>query len=326
MLTGVVCQLPRGAASGCCSEFMLPVLSSLQVAQLGQLADLRLDDCVYDAASLAPLSRLAGSLTRLEVVGGKLPPCLSALGRLQRLDALYCQLGEEAADVLDSALQHLTRLTQLVSVHGGRLRTPAAHCTRVHAEGLFTEALGAACENLSVQENEALALPALQVLNGRGLTLPAALAGLSRLQRCFLCRTDSLAAVVGDRPQLPAGPWLRNLQWLGIDAGLLDGCVAALGTAPALEFVEVVDTGSQPRLELRHSPAAAAFFGWLAQHPPLARVSFETQVSAPNSTFASQAFAMRLLQLGRSRPGLRVRCSGGGGDFPESMSQSLMSD
>lgn len=65
---------------------------------------------------MAPFSRLAGSLTRLEVEGcSAVPPGLAALTRLQHLSLFSCGAEDAAAEAASSALQHLTQLTCLVS-------------------------------------------------------------------------------------------------------------------------------------------------------------------------------------------------------------------
>ena len=60
---------------------------------------------------MAPLSRLAGSLTRLRIDNGAVPASLSSLTRLQRLVLSECDF---AGGILDGALRPLTHLTFLV--------------------------------------------------------------------------------------------------------------------------------------------------------------------------------------------------------------------
>jgi hypothetical protein len=56
-----------------------------QFVQLPRLAHLELLYCGYSANSMGQLSRLAGSLTRLETNHAAVPPTLPALTRLQHL-------------------------------------------------------------------------------------------------------------------------------------------------------------------------------------------------------------------------------------------------
>lgn len=79
-----------------------------------QLARLAFESCCnYAAASLAPLSRLSGSLTRLDLLDVSSVP--AALTSLTRLRHLHCDLGCEAGGAFHTSLQHLPQLTFLVS-------------------------------------------------------------------------------------------------------------------------------------------------------------------------------------------------------------------
>ena len=121
----------------------------------------------------------------------------------------------------------------------------------------------------------------------------AALASLPHLQRCLLGENFV--------ERLPAGQWLHSLRWLSAYYKAVAGSVAVLRAAHALEFVELY--GRYP-LELS-SPAAAALFDWLAEHPPLRRVCFAAWCGAGDDQAVLKA---SLAQLSRRRPGLRVEC------------------
>lgn len=74
-----------------------------------------LTGCNYSSASMGALSRLAGSLTALEVQRGSVPASLAALTRLQHFGVHDTMLGGGNGSILEDALQHLTQLTHLVS-------------------------------------------------------------------------------------------------------------------------------------------------------------------------------------------------------------------
>ena len=71
-----------------------------------------LNCCSYSANSMAPLSRLAGSLTQLRIDNGAVPASLSSLTRLQRLELIECDFAD---GILDAVLQPVKQLTALVS-------------------------------------------------------------------------------------------------------------------------------------------------------------------------------------------------------------------
>lgn len=167
----------------------------------------------------------------------------------------------------------------------------------------------------------------LQVLLGSGLRPPATLAGLVSLQHCYLGCTSQRAAGAGaaQPPPLPAGPWLHGLRWLGIDSGLMASSAAVLHAASQLEVVEVTESEPENSGGWYRSPGTIAFFHWLAQHPPLTCVSFQASFARAGMlcAFDSRSFAARLLQLGRDRPTLQVRCSDQEGDFSVSLLDQL---
>lgn len=90
-----------------------------QFAQLPQLAELELEDCAYTGDSLAPLSRLAGSLTLVRLADCCLPASLHQLSRLQHLKLWDC-FAEEGytCSMINDVLEHLTQLTFLVGGWG----------------------------------------------------------------------------------------------------------------------------------------------------------------------------------------------------------------
>lgn len=128
------------------------------------------------------------------------------------------------------------------------------------------------------------------------VAVPAALAGLSNLQHCHLRLQagDDIAT-----PPLPAGPWLASLRWLHYPICGLVSSTAALQAAAALE---VLKAGCSETEVDWTSPAAAAFFDWLAQHPPLRRACFDGKGRA----FDSGYFAAHVAWLARRRLGLEI--------------------
>ena len=145
----------------------------------------------------------------------------------------------------------------------------------------------------------------VQVLAGMQPDL-SALAGLSRLQCCYL----SLNAGAAGAPEaaLPPGPWLASLRWLRAGVDTLASNTAVLQGATALERLEVGEPYAM-RFNWR-PPAVTSFFKWLAQHPPLQRVSFGGENpgygSEAASVFDSTAFARRLQLLAHRRPALQL--------------------
>ncbi len=140
----------------------------------------------------------------------------------------------------------------------------------------------------------------LQYVETADVAVPAALAGLSNLQRCcldFLVPEEGVAA-----PPLPAGPWLASLRWLYYEIGGLITSTAALQAAAALDFLEGGTFYNTKKVDWA-SPVAAGFFDWLAQHPPLRRVYFD---AAGRKAFDSGFFAAHAMRLARRRPSLEL--------------------
>ncbi len=85
------------------------------MAELPRLADLELESMDLPAASVAPLSRLAGSLTRLQLTCCSVPAALPALTRLQHLSVRDCSEADDRGGAIAAALPNLLQLTCLVS-------------------------------------------------------------------------------------------------------------------------------------------------------------------------------------------------------------------
>lgn len=135
------------------------------------------------------------------------------------------------------------------------------------------------------------------------MRLPAALVGLTRLERCYLGDFEGAP--------LPGGTWLSGLRWLSADLQSLLVSVEVLRAASALQFVEACNyfwgEDSRGMTYDWRNPAAAALLDWLAQHPPLRHVCFDF-VGSPTA-YNCHGFASRVVQLGRRRPGLLVHCT-----------------
>ena len=161
-----------------------------------------------------------------------------------------------------------------------------------------------------ITSSPTLYLCPLQVLSAEsGLDpLPPALSGLSRLRLCHLEHRGRLAEGAACAPLLPGGPWLRSLQWLSVGPGTLLSSTAVLQGVTALECVTVaysptakIDWGSS---------AVAAFFDWLARHPPLRRLSFDAARLSAQPMLGSIDFVVHMTHLGRQRPVLLVQYPG----------------
>lgn len=145
----------------------------------------------------------------------------------------------------------------------------------------------------------------LQVLRGPDLELPSALTGLSRLDVCYLERTEKRGPDGGQAQQLPAGGWLRSLRFLGVSIDILIRSDAVLREASALSFLCVKDTENEECRQFDwRSPAVKALFDWVGQQPTLSHVMFEC-IHQP-SVFDSHAFAAQLVQLCHHRPALHI--------------------
>lgn len=138
-----------------------------------------------------------------------------------------------------------------------------------------------------------------------------ALSGLSRLRLCLLECTDA-AVHDGYAPPLPGGPWLHSLEGLGAGIGTLLSSTAVLRAAARLEHVSIANSPAG-QIDWR-SPAAAAFFDWLAQHPPLRCFSVDVWREDTKQVFASTSFTVHIAQLGRRRPALLIQLPGLGGE------------
>ena len=290
---------------------MLQLPHAPQVTQLPNLQRLAFVECRYTADSMGSLSALSGSLTRLQVEESVVSPSLGTLTGLHHL-----QLEEYRSDSLhavNGALQALTQLTCLVSglawlsedhlQCGQRASTPAA--VRVQT----TAAHGC------VQRPHPLAVflsARTQVLREHDLcSLPPAVGSLPRLQR--LCIDDMGTTEMPLMPPLPAGPMLQQLRWLAAGMGTLVKSAAVLQAAEALEYVAMLEGGMY--IIDWQSAAVAAFFDWLACHPPLRCLSIDADLFEAEG-FDWPGFVLRLLPLLRRRPLLSVRCPGIGDEGP----------
>ena len=129
--------------------------------------------------------------------------------------------------------------------------------------------------------------------------LPPALGRLPHLKRLYLRDVGEAA--------LPGGPMLRSLRWLSADIHVLLNNLQTLPAAAALEYVAVADSLGG-KIDWG-SAAMTGLFSWLAQHPPLRRLSFDA-LWHEDKQFDCPWFVIRVLQLVRRRPELSIRCPG----------------
>lgn len=196
-----------------------------------------------------------------------MPSCLSALTRLQHLSLDEIEGGIDF-NLLHGALPQLQQLTCLVSAVGRCELVMFLRCTTYMQNKHF----------LTSVQNVTPAMP--QELTDGQLVPPAALATLTCLQRCYLKHRNWRTGGTGEVVALPAGPWLRSLRWLAADIATLVNSLDALQQSAALQFVCIHGTHFHEQFNWR-SPAAAAFFDWLAHPlkcPSLEVVSFEERL------------------------------------------------
>lgn len=130
-----------------------------------------------------------------------------------------------------------------------------------------------------------------------------AMSGLSQLQ---LCHVSNYPIHGGEAAALRSGPWLCGLRWLSADLNTLLRSMAVLQAATALESISI---GHSPSAVVNwRSPAATAFFDWLASHPPLRRLCVDAR--PPRQLLESTNFLVQILQLWRRRPALLVHARG----------------
>lgn len=284
----------------------------MQLAQLPQLQRLLLDECSYSADSLSRLAALGGSLTRLDLadmVGPTTGESLAALSRLEHLQYAIDLGIEEAGEAVGLALPHLTRLTYLVRGRRGMWSGVWGWVLLLGCRGRLRTCLFTSCAMQLPGSLVSKPVPELQELWGSygwDVIMPA-MSGLSQLQ---LCHVSNYPINGGEAEAVPlrSGPWLCGLRWLCADLNTLLRSTAVLQAATALESISI---GHSPSAVVDwRSPAATAFFDWLASHPPLRRLGVDLKY--PAKLIESSAFVVRLMQLWRRRPALLVQAPGFG--------------
>ena len=127
---------------------------------------------------------------------------------------------------------------------------------------------------------------------------PAALAGLSRLQRCCLGPAEDLGALP-PQAQLPAGPWAGSLRVLGANSDVLQRSMALLSAATQLQHLAV--TGGT------YTQLGGNFWEWAGSHPSLLHLELHVVQSSdvPGHILHSA------LALNAARPSLHVTSSEG---------------
>ncbi|PRW20972.1 p53-induced death domain-containing 1 isoform X1 [Chlorella sorokiniana] len=250
-----------------------------QIAQLPKLADLQLDDCGYNSASLSVLSRLSGSLTRLDIGGCRLPSLLAALTQLRCLSLRACNL--QTTTLLH--MPHVTRLDLNAADSG--LGLPALLRGLPNLQQLYLNFYPDASSDESSDESGDEAAAAVEAEAGCGA-------------------------------QLPPDARLPHLRWLSMPISSLQQSLSALrgAAAPALQVVEVRANPAHSLYEwLDQGPGSrpsAALFDWLAEHQPLRQVFlFDTPQSWAGyvSVFDLAASKDLATQLAHRRPGLLVQ-------------------
>ncbi|KAI7836518.1 hypothetical protein COHA_009619 [Chlorella ohadii] len=197
---------------------------------------------------------------------------LTTLGRLARLALSH-------TEQLPASLPQLTGLQELVLNDAGGMLEAAA----------FQSALNAALQRLT-------GLTSLCIVNWPARCLPpAALAGLTRLQRC--CLDANCPARNADPPPtpLPPGPWAASLRSLGASLDVLALSTGVLSAATQLSRLAVARSSL-------NDIEQEAFWEWAGGHPSLQRLQIEVgaQVTVPGATVQT------LTMLAQELPQLEV--------------------
>lgn len=229
---------------------------------------------------------------------------VSQLSRLTQLSLSNCFC------LTPGGMGAIETLSSLRRLHAINCHLPACLPALTSLEHLCMTALGA---DLTQQLEAALAqLTGLTSLVVQAATqrIPAALGGLSRLQRLCLRRwghgelTDA---------RLPAGPWLASIRWLGLPFAVLEQCTELLASAQQLEYLCSMGL---PELPLCCGADTAdrwrRFWRLLAAHPPLRCFLLDAPpegdgVDAPLGRPSADLLRALLLLQGM-RPGLHIRC------------------
>ena len=133
-------------------------------------------------------------------------------------------------------------------------------------------------------------LTALVLDGGAFLHALPALAGLERLQRCYF-------RVGGQEElpdlELPEGPYLASLRWLGTGFRVLLNSMDTLASAPRLECLSIIEP-----LEEEPDLGYDTFVDWAAAHPPLQRLGFDFEGATVSWTCALAIAAPRFWCFG----------------------------
>jgi hypothetical protein len=213
---------------------------------------------------------------------------------------------------LETCSYSSSSLSRLLALSGSLTRLELAEMEDLSAEGgmaALTRLQHLLCWLGSPEAGEAIAaaLPHLTGLTCLMLwgdcclnLLSPALSSLSRLQLCEL-ENDGYDDAGGQLAPLPVGPWLHSLRWLSTNDNTLLRSLPALQAAAAFECISIELTPPS-RSHDWCPPAAAAFFDWLARHPPLRRLC----LACYSEDLAPLEIVQHLMRLCRYRPDLAI--------------------
>ncbi|KAL4421253.1 hypothetical protein ABPG75_010544 [Micractinium tetrahymenae] len=265
-----------------------PLRLPAAVSRLTALIDLKVE-----AASLRAGGPLPPSITRLSLANlqsTQLPCQITSLASLQVLE-LHCRPPPLQSLAALSSVRTLCEL-QLYAPGGA---VPAGLSALTQLRSLRLQPIPCSDSAAAV----AAALPHLCQLTCLSLaydSLPPALpAGLKDMPLQRLSISVSAEELLGSSglPALPLGPWLSSIRWLGAPFEVLQSNMDALRAAPRLECLACLTQPSPLHVE-----GWLAFFGFLAEHPPLRCLSL-TLVDPGTCLFDA------MFELHRHRPGLR---------------------
>ncbi|PRW32686.1 LRR receptor-like kinase family [Chlorella sorokiniana] len=231
-----------------------------------------------DSRSVALPTQLS-ALTRLSLLVLRARSCtpdgFAVLTRLGQLAKLVLQYNS----YLPACLPQLTGLEGLCLEEASDIMQPEA------AHGAIEDALGHLTQltSLCILEEPDRCPP------------PAAVAGLSRLQRCCLGSADYAGNPEMPPIALPPGPWAASLRELGASLDVLQHSAGTL--AAATQLTRLAITGGSFK-----GHQQAAFWEWARIHPLLRKLQIEFLHEAELPGAAVHA----ICSLSRQRPALDV--------------------